>query len=85
MTTQVRQKRTRRKKVKHPLFLKCAELESIPYWKSLMESCAYGHLPKGITYKNNTIYYKKPRRKQATIYNIPENEEEALTKLEGHF
>ena len=62
----------------YSIFLKCSELETIPYWKDFFENCAVGIFPNGINFKEHTMYYRKGKRQAPTILYIPYEPEEAL-------
>lgn len=72
-------------KVKHDLFIKCAAVEDVTFWKKIFEACAYGQFPKGMTYKSNTIYYKKGKKKTSIAKPIPENAEDAVNVVKTLF
>lgn len=76
---------TRVKKVKHSLFMNCAEIEPTAFWKTILQSCAYGSFPKGMTYKNNTIYYRKTKRKPGITVEVSDIPEQALETIKNTF
>lgn len=75
----------RAKKVKHQLFMECAAVEPIVFWKNLFESCAYGHFPKGTVFKTGVLYYRKGKKKQSVGIPISENVPEALAEMKKIF
>tara|TARA_R110001599_G_scaffold2762_1_gene15022 strand:- start:6530 stop:7225 length:696 start_codon:yes stop_codon:yes gene_type:complete len=62
----------------YSIFLKCSELETIPYWKDFFENCAVGIFPNGINFKEHTMYYRKGKSQAPTILYISYEAEEAL-------
>jgi hypothetical protein len=40
----------------YPIFLSCREMTQDLFWKKIFENMAYGETPKGIHFKDNTIY-----------------------------
>jgi hypothetical protein len=40
----------------YPIFLSCRDCTSDPFWKRVFENLAYGEPPRGIYFKDNTIY-----------------------------
>lgn len=64
-------------KVKHDIFMECAKTEPTQFWKNILESCAYGQFPKGMSYRDGVIFYKKNKTKQPITKYLPENIEEA--------
>jgi hypothetical protein len=75
----------RAKKLKHPLFVECAAIEPIIFWKSLFEGCAYGNFPKGTVFKNGVMYYRKGKKKQSVGIPISENPKDALIQVKDIF
>jgi hypothetical protein len=78
-------KTTRTPKIKFDLFIKCRDLESAAFWKTIFESCAYGKFPKGMTYKPGILYYKKGKRKAVITHVIPDEAEKALEVIKNIF
>ena len=73
------------KKVKYPLFMQCAELETTDFWKSVFQNCAYGLFPSNSGCKGNMFYYKQPKKKQSTGKPIPEDPKQALEMFKNIF
>lgn len=71
-------KSTRIQDVKHPLFQQCQTLEPLPFWKSFFESCSYGQFPRGLMYQNDTLIYRKAKKKPAVTCYVPSDPPEAL-------
>lgn len=64
--------------VKYSIFESCKELEIVPFWKSLFESYSYGQFPKGLIYQNETLSYRKSKKKPALTCYVPAEPAEAL-------
>jgi hypothetical protein len=63
-------------RIKHEIFLEYAKKETSIFWKTILENCAFGQFPKGMSFRDGTIFYKKGRGKQPLTKYIPENIEE---------
>ncbi|MFS8159015.1 MAG: hypothetical protein ACMG6E_02160 [Candidatus Roizmanbacteria bacterium] len=79
------QNQMRSKKVKYPLFEQCAELEKIQFWKIAFTNCAYGQFPKGVIFREDTLFYRKKARAEPKTFRIPSNPEEAIEVLKEIF
>jgi hypothetical protein len=78
-------RKTKREQIlKFPIFVKCKELEIVPFWKAFFDSCAYGQFPKGLILQGNTFSYKKSKKKAAITCFVPDDPVEAL-KVVKHF
>jgi len=64
-------------KIKYDIFMECAKTESIQFWKTILEQCAYGQFPKGMSFRDGAIVYKKSKTKQPITKFLPENIEDA--------
>lgn len=42
--------------IHYPIFLSCRDCTSDPFWKEIFKNLAYGDTPRGIYFKDNTIY-----------------------------
>lgn len=58
---------------KHDIFVQCAKIEKIPFWISFFGDCAVGNFPKGLSYKDGALHFKKLRRKAIQKVDIPQN------------
>lgn len=47
------------KKIIHEIFKECAELSEDPYWTSIFNDCSFGKFPRGFSYQNSLLIYKK--------------------------
>lgn len=47
------------KPIVNPIFETCTELISDPYWQGIFRDCARGKFPRGFSYKNGLINYRK--------------------------
>lgn len=47
------------KPIINPIFEKCAELTDDNFWKGIFMDCARGKFPRGFTFKNNLICFRK--------------------------
>lgn len=72
------QKVTRDRNLKHPVFQACRDLEPIPFWKSFFDSCSFGQFPKGLIFQNDTLSYRKAKKKPAITCYVPSEPTEAL-------
>jgi hypothetical protein len=72
-------------KVKYDIFMECAKAEPIDFWKNVLESCAYGQFPKGMTYRDHILYYKVGKKKAPITRHISENVEEAKKSVIDFF
>lgn len=72
-------------KVKHDIFMECAKTEKMPFWKHILEDCAYGQFPRGMTFREGMLFYKKGKHKSASTKHLPENVQEAKTAVINFF
>lgn len=60
------------KPILHPIFEKCANLADDKYWQAIFMDCARGKFPRGFTYKNNLITFRKANKLyRLEISNLP--------------
>lgn len=50
------------KPILHPIFEKCADLTDDKFWQTIFMDCARGKFPRGFSYKNNLITYRKANK-----------------------
>ena len=57
-TTRGRRKKAE-KKVIHPIFEQCSEISEDAYWVSIFRDCARGKFPRGFSYKNSLMTFRR--------------------------
>lgn len=76
---------SRGNKVKHALFLECAQLEKLAFWKKVFNDCARGKFPPGVLYRGSELLYRKKKRGDPKVFYIPNEPVEALRLLKSVF
>lgn len=67
--------------VKFAIFSECAKLEKTPFWKAKFEEFSKGQFPKGFTYRDKVLSYKRLRRKALQKIDIPNDPAEAAVAV----
>lgn len=60
----------------HPIFLGCRDSTNDMFWKKIFENLAYGDTPRGIYFKDNTLY--SLTKKKEFNYNFSEKDAETV-------
>lgn len=60
----------------HPIFLGCRDSTNDLFWKKIFENLAYGDTPRGIYFKDNTLY--SLTKKKEFNYNFSEKDAETV-------
>lgn len=76
-------KTTRDKNLRIPIFEACQNLEVSPFWKTLFEAYSFGQFPKGLTFQNDTLTFKKLKKAAMTCH-VPSDPNEAINVIK-HF
>ena len=71
------------KEAQHKIFYSCAEIAEDSFWKNIFNKASTGTFPKGFSYNNSNLTFKKGTRTE-TIH-IPENPHEAISLLKDFF
>lgn len=66
--------------VNHPIFLKCCQYLTDPFWVYLFEDMAYGKCPYGIILKDNCIYSVLKNREFTYSMNQPDKDMKQISK-----
>lgn len=69
-----KKKTTRKKKIIYPIFYECSTLTKDPFWKRKFEQAGYGKFPRGFSYYDGLLMYKRGIKNEAT--KIPTNNTE---------
>jgi hypothetical protein len=57
---------TRKKRVVYPIFQECAALTNDPFWKKKFEQAGFGKFPRGFSYHEGLLMYKRGIKNEAT-------------------
>jgi hypothetical protein len=68
---ELQNKGKRKKKIANPIFHECAKIASDPFWKDKFEKASYGKFPRGFSYSNNCLVYKKGNINRSLV--VPED------------
>lgn len=89
LKTPVKQEKSKGRKPKtqttqmYPFFSECAELETDPYWKSILTSCSIGKFPKGFTFRNMYLTMRKGTKTERIL--LPESSQDAVKIIINFF
>ena len=67
----------------NPVFLKCSELTTDPFWIDIFLAASRGKFPKGFSYKDNSLFHRK--RNKTSSVEVSENAIEAFEVCKTFF
>lgn len=69
--------RRRKKKVINPIFTKCAEISTDPFWKDKFDKASFGKFPRGFSLNKNYLVYKRGTKNETVM--VPDTPYEAYS------
>ena len=76
-------RKTKKKKVLHPIFTQCAKLTTDRFWKNLFEKASFGKFLRGYTINREYLIYKRGSKSDSVF--IPNSPHEAYSVCVSFF